>query len=70
MKYWRRITWRLLDKIVLNSHILYNQIQQKKCKPSVSQKEFRIMLAYALAAPLQYERQSIGRAKRYCKTLA
>ena len=61
MKYWRRITWRLLDQVVLNSHILYNNIQQSKCKSSVSQKEFRIMLSYALAAPLQYQLQSVGR---------
>ncbi len=26
MKYWRRITWRLLDQVVLNSHVLYNLI--------------------------------------------
>ncbi len=64
MKYWRRITWRLLDQVVLNSHVLYNLIQTQRCKTRISQKEYRITLCYALSAPMHLMVRGPGRSPR------
>ena len=52
MKFWRRITWRLLDQAILNSHIIYNSLQYEKGELKILQKKFRIELAYQLASLL------------------
>ena len=64
IKFWRRITWRLLDQVVLNSHVLYNLLQEQKCKTLLTQKQYRITLAYALAAPMHLMVRGPGRSPR------
>lgn len=52
MKFWRRITWRLLNQAILNSHIIYNSLQHEQGELTVLQKKLRIDLAYELASSL------------------
>ena len=58
MKWYKRVFWRLIDHAILNAYILFKAVTGS----NLSQKKFRIDLAYALTAALSATRMGRGRS--------
>ena len=58
MKWYKRVFWRLIDHAILNAYILFKAVTGS----NLSQKKFRIDLAYALTAALSSSRMGRGRS--------
>ena len=50
MKWWRRIFWRLHDMAIINAYTIYKANNSTSLHKSITQKQFRMQLAYALCA--------------------
>ncbi len=58
MKWWRRVFWRLHDHAVINAYVLHKANSQDSM---MSQKNFRMKLAYSLTTQALQLRRHPGR---------
>ena len=61
LKWYKRVFWRLIEHILINSYILFKQVTKPNLR-QWTQKKFRIELAYKLTATLIANRIGQGRS--------
>ncbi len=61
MKWWRRVFWRVHDMAITNAVVLHKENSIRTNTNALSQKLFRMKLAYSFTAPALQLRRSLGR---------
>ena len=61
LKWYKRVFWRLIEKLLINSYILFKLVNKPNLR-EWHQKKYRMTVAYGLVAPLLANRIGQGRS--------